>query len=297
MNSFVRTRSRMFVSFAVFASLILASTLASAQVLYVSDDGDKKVDKISADGTKTTVASGLTTPYGLAFNSAGNLFLADTFALNIYEFSPSGVRSTFASTDHPFSLAFDAGGNLFSGNIDQGTTIRKFTPAGVETTFATGMFNIEGLAFDANGNLFAGEYGRGNIYKFTPDGTRTTFASALGAVMTLAFDSNGNLFASAIGGVYKFTPGGSQTLFAAGVGGYGLVFDDSNNLFVTGSQSIYKIAPDGTRTTFATGLNHPTYLALAPSIQAQTPEPGSLALLVGVGLSGAGMLRRKRGRK
>ena len=36
-------------------------------------------------------------PIGLAFNSAGNLFEADDSSGNIYEFTPGGAQSTFAS--------------------------------------------------------------------------------------------------------------------------------------------------------------------------------------------------------
>ena len=37
------------------------------------------------------------TPDGLAFNSAGDLFVADVSSGNIYEFTPGGAQSTFAS--------------------------------------------------------------------------------------------------------------------------------------------------------------------------------------------------------
>ena len=36
-------------------------------------------------------------PVGLAFNSAGDLFVADFGSGNIYEFTPGGAQSTFAS--------------------------------------------------------------------------------------------------------------------------------------------------------------------------------------------------------
>jgi hypothetical protein len=36
-------------------------------------------------------------PFGLAFNSTGDLFEADYGSGNIYEFIPGGVQSTFAS--------------------------------------------------------------------------------------------------------------------------------------------------------------------------------------------------------
>src|SRR6266566_4101932 len=63
--------------------------------------------------------------------------------------------------------------NLFvsAGNI------YEFTPAGVRSTFASGLDGPEGLAFDSAGNLFVADtFTSGAIYKFTPDGMRSTFA-------------------------------------------------------------------------------------------------------------------------
>jgi hypothetical protein len=46
-------------------------------------------------------------PLGLTFNSAGVLFEADGNAENIYEFTPGGAQSTFASgLNNPCGLAF-----------------------------------------------------------------------------------------------------------------------------------------------------------------------------------------------
>jgi hypothetical protein len=49
----------------------------------------------------------LSEPWGLAFNSTGDLFVADLGSANVYEFTPSGAKSTFASGLHePAGLAF-----------------------------------------------------------------------------------------------------------------------------------------------------------------------------------------------
>ena len=55
---------------------------------------------------KSIFASGVVYPWGLAFNSAGDLFEAD-YSGHIYEFTPGGVQSTFASgLNDPIGLAF-----------------------------------------------------------------------------------------------------------------------------------------------------------------------------------------------
>src|SRR6266487_1389453 len=133
---------------------------------------------------------------------------------NIDEFTPNGVRSVFASgLTSPFAMAFDSGGNLFvadGGNENAGSgAVYKFTPNGVRSTFASGLFEPQGLAFDRAGNLFVAVFG--GVYKFTPTGLRTTFASGLTHPFALAFDSGGNLFVADGGDPWAYpdpVPGG-----------------------------------------------------------------------------------------
>src|SRR5260221_8466177 len=87
---------------------------------------------------------------------AQNLFEADFGSGNIYEFTPSGVRSTFASGLSPYGIAFNNAGNLFVADAGNGTTgngnIYEFTPSGVRTTFASGLTLVADLSFNSGGN-------------------------------------------------------------------------------------------------------------------------------------------------
>ena len=89
-------------------------------------------------------------PFALAFDSRGNLFVADggfafdlIFGAAVYKFTPSGLRSTVVSENDqvrviPVGLAIDSADNLFVAG-GPGGSILKFTPSGVRTTFASGF--------------------------------------------------------------------------------------------------------------------------------------------------------------
>src|SRR6476620_9768581 len=115
--------------------------------------------KLLRTGARTTFASGLFDPGALAFDSAGNLFVADRgfdydFVSDaaVYKFTPSGLRSTVASQNNqihypvPQALAIDGADNLFVGWANAGSgAVYKFTPGGVRTIFAARM--VTALAF------------------------------------------------------------------------------------------------------------------------------------------------------
>ena len=139
--------------------------------------------------------------WGLAFDSAGNLYAADGNAQTIYEFAPNGTRtvfvgpSAFAPGESPVGLAFDSSGNLFVSIetfSDPGAdSIVYFSPTRVKSTFATGLTFPRGLAFDSAGNLFVAEANAipdGDILKFPPGGgSPTVFASGFGRPEFLTF--------------------------------------------------------------------------------------------------------------
>jgi uncharacterized delta-60 repeat protein len=272
----------------------------SGQNLLVSAAlGGSTITEITPGGAQSIFASGLTNPHGLAFDSAGDLFVAvydqSTGIGNILRITPGGVQSIFASgLNGPYGLAFNSAGDLFEADEASGN-IYEFTPGGVQSTFASGLNGPDQLAFNSAGDLFESDNGSGNIYEFTPGGVRSTFASGLGQPVGLAFDSAGNLFvANSSGTVYKFTPAGAQSTFASGLNGAGvLAFDSAGNLFVSGSGSgnIYKITPGGVASTFVSGLYFPWGLAFLPVAEPPPPHAGpgevDLSFDPGVGVAGS----------
>jgi len=116
----------------------------------------------SADGTGA--AARFNFPEGVATDSAGNVYVADTINSTIRKITPAGVVSTLAgaagitgSTDatgaaarfhFPHGVATDSLGNVYVADTSN-HTIRKITPAGVVTTVA----GVAGQASFAPGAL------------------------------------------------------------------------------------------------------------------------------------------------
>jgi hypothetical protein len=102
-----------------------------------------KILKFTQAGSRTTFASSLMAPYGMAFDANDNLFVADGLANTILKFLPTGQQSTFASgLSQPLFVAFEpplsqplnistllkvqTGDNaLFGGFITSGTDPKK----------------------------------------------------------------------------------------------------------------------------------------------------------------------------
>jgi DNA-binding beta-propeller fold protein YncE len=75
--------------------------------LFAASLSDDAIYEFTPDGTRSTFASGLNVPDALAFNSSGNLYVADYASGHIFEFTLGGTQSAFASGLGPMSLAFD----------------------------------------------------------------------------------------------------------------------------------------------------------------------------------------------
>lgn len=269
------------------AALLLADG-AQAQNLFVSNyTSTGPVYEFTPDGGQSTYVSGLPYSEGVAFDSAGDLFVGMQNNGDIYEYTPGGSRQTFATgLNGPWGMAFNSSGVMFEADGDSGH-IYKISASGQKTTFASGLDYPLAVAFNNQGDLFESDWGSGNIYEFAPNGTRTTFASGI-TPDGLAFDASGDLFDADItsGNIYEFVNNNgilnsTPIVFASGLNHpLGLAFNSAGDLFESdfGTGNIYEFTPDGTKSTFASGLPAPGMLAFE-GLALPVPEPSTLWLL------------------
>jgi len=260
---------------------LLVGPASQADTLFVSNYLNDSINRITEDGIVTTFAAVAPKPFGVVFDSRGNLYVASAQRTNrISRILTNGTVTTFSPLLPSYdatALAFDSRGRLYVGSQNGYGIGRISSVAGPIAPVAGGFTFPFGLAFDREDNLYVADQFNGRISKVAPDGTKTTFATGLVNPWGLAFDAVGNLHVANFGNgrITRIAPDGTAITFASGFSGpAGIAFDSAGNLFVANQGgTVGKVTPDGTVSTFATGLSQPLYIAVQPD-----PAPPSLLI-------------------
>jgi sugar lactone lactonase YvrE len=198
--------------------------------LYVADTANHTIRKITAGGVVSTLAgvagtNGLTdgtgsnarfnAPQGLAVDSSGTVYVADTWNHTIRKMTSVGVVSTLAGVAGyygdidgngngdgtntarfycPSGVAVDASGSVYVADT-RNHTIRKVTASGVVSTLAgkagvwgsadgtnsdARFYEPQGITVDFSGNLYVLDSGNQTIRMVAPVGTNWVVTTVAG---------------------------------------------------------------------------------------------------------------------
>jgi sugar lactone lactonase YvrE len=251
----------------------MSTALDAAGNLYIADSDNHRVRRIDAvTGTITTVAgtgllgfygdggpataAQLASPYDVAIDAAGNLFISELGYPRVRKITAStGIITTVAGTGfdgfsgdggpataarlwRPHGIALDASGNLFIADRDNHRVRRVDAATGVITTVAgTDLLGFSGdggpatsarlhspedVAIDASGNLVIVDSENHRVRRVAPpNGTITTIAGS---------DQGG------------FSGDGGVATAARLYYPHGLAFDSSGNLLICDYGRVRKVA-------------------------------------------------------
>ncbi|MGA2455744.1 MAG: SMP-30/gluconolactonase/LRE family protein [Solirubrobacteraceae bacterium] len=155
--------------------------------IYVADAANNRVDVFSASGELYFVfGEGFSDPHGIAIDSSGNIWVANTGADKVTEYEApfGGLMASYGAAgkglgqfEHPSGVAF-AGGNLYVTDLENqriqelktstGEWVREFGNTGSETEKVSDPSAI--ATDEPNGDLYVASYATGRVQAFSQEG-------------------------------------------------------------------------------------------------------------------------------
>ena len=275
--------------------------------LYIADTGNQVIRKIGG-GTITTVAglqaqgpayggdlgsaisANLNTPTAVAFDSAGNYYIADNGNSLIRKVDTSGIITTYVGASGgtngtagklsaPNGLWLDPSGALYIADSGHNRLARYVAPsafsnfAGTEAALFSGdggpalsaaLNKPTGLTMDAAGNIYLADTNNSRIRKITPDGIITTIA---GSRLIGYSGDGGNATSAALSYPRSIVVSPNGTVYIADTGNHAIrvltpTYPTIGSNGVTNAASYApRISPGAIASIFGTGFGNSTFVA------------------------------------
>ncbi|MBY0374476.1 MAG: SMP-30/gluconolactonase/LRE family protein, partial [Bryobacteraceae bacterium] len=255
--------------------------------VYVADAGDHRVRRITPSGVVQTIAGDgvagvrgdggpartarLNSPYGLALDRMGNLYIADlgngrvrrvgtdgvitTVAGGGLSELPAGqtaVRGVEAKLKSPRNVLVDGQGQVWITDFEDSRLLRLTAEGWLWTAASVGLRNPTAMALDRAGTLYVADAGNARIVKWL--GGQLVPATSTGefstrvlfyAVTGLAIDGDGNLFAmeGGVRNLRRISP--RNEIVEYGWAGRDVAVDAQRRIFLGGGGTVRRMSSSG----------------------------------------------------
>jgi uncharacterized protein (TIGR03437 family) len=286
--------------------------------LYISDTANNRIRQVVSGNINTYAGFGpggfqgdggpalnatLDTPRGICFDSAGNLYIADSNNHRIRKVTPGGIMTTIAGTgtqgfsgdnglavlaklNRPLDVVVDSAGNIFFSDFNNGR-VRRIAANGIITTVAgDGLFGFTGdggpatsatlnfptgLAVDSSGRVYISDSQNNVVRLLTPAASNPGRPS---------ISAGGVISASSYGAFTSIAPGGWIEIYGSNLAAHSRTWAASD---FTGNNAPTSL--DGTTVTIG-GQNAFVEFISSGQVNAQVPSgisTGSQKVVVATG--------------
>ena len=181
-----------------------------------------KPKPIPAPTYKGTFAGGLGNPSGITVDGGGDVWVTDSTANRVIEYSASGRKlrefgrsgAAAGELSGPTAIALDGQGDVYVADTGN-NRVEEFSGAGRFIRAYSTANNVafdapQGLALDAKGDVFVSDTENNRIVEFSPAGVYVqSVTAALSGPEGLSFDAAGDLWAANAG---QYDEGGEQVV-------------------------------------------------------------------------------------
>ena len=270
--------------------------------LYIADSANNVIRKVAVNGTITTAAGNgqagysgdsgpptsaeLKSPYGVALDSSGNLYIADTVNNVIRKVATNNTISTVAGNGmagqigdggqatsaelySPFSVAIDSAGNILIADSLNGK-LRKVATNGIISTLVSTVI-FYGVAVDNAGNAYISMAGAGVIDKVSSTGFVSTIGGFISGSSGYSGD-NGPATSAVLNQPQGITVDASGHIYFADTGNYVV-----RELVPTGTNAVLSIAKTHTG-RFSAPFTGATYTVLVSNATGAGATSGTVTV-------------------
>ena len=244
----------------------------AGQTLTVTQAGSSY---LAANPASSLASNGLSPPYGMAVDGAGNVYFADTNNNAIEEWNATTQTVTTlvsSGLNEPGDVAVDGAGNVYIADTGH-SAIEEWnaTTQTVTTLVSSGLSMPWGVAVDGAGYVYIADTSNNAIEEWnaTTQTVNTLVSSGLNDPTAVAVDAAGNVFFTDLNlnnnlREWNAATGQISTLVASGLPEpHGLAVNGEDNVYIASNNAIEEWnATTQTVTTLISGLNNPNGVAV-----------------------------------